>query len=148
MRFNKTFHEVFKEVHNAKTKKEKIAVLHYYSCPELKQVLGLTFNPNVQWMLPDSEPPYNPGPKSADLPTLHAELRRIDLFIRGMSERGASMKQAKREQVFIEILEGIDPRDAKLLAAMPSGNLPYKGLTRKLVAEAFPNLASGWFSKG
>jgi len=144
-RFNKTFHEVFKEVHNAKTKKEKIAVLHFYSCAELKQVLGYTFDPNVKWLIPDSEPPYNPAPKSADLPTLMAEMRRMDLFVLG-SERSRTIAQAKREQIFIEILEGIDPRDAKVLAAMPTGKLPYKGLTRKLVAEAFPNLASNWFS--
>ena len=91
-----------------------------------------------------SPAPYNPAPKSADLPTLHAELRRLDLFVEG-TPRAMSMKQAKREQIWIEILEGIDYRDAKLLAAMPSGNLPYKGLTRKLVAEAFPQLAVGWF---
>ena len=146
MRFtNKTFHEVFKEVHNAKTKKEKIAVLQFYSCPELKQVLGCVYDPRVEWLLPDSEPPYNPAPKSADMPSLHSELRRLDLFLKG-TPRGEAMKQAKREQVFIEMLEGIDYRDAKVLAAMPSGTLPYKGLTRRLVADAFPNLAVGWFS--
>jgi len=144
MKFRKTFHEVLKEVHNAKTKKEKIQVLQYYSCPELKQVLGYTFDPRVKWLLPDTPAPYNPAPKSADLPTLHSELRRMDIFVEG-TPRAMGMNQAKREQIWIEILEGIDYRDAKLLAAMPSGNLPYKGLTRKLVAEAFPNLASGWF---
>jgi hypothetical protein len=145
MKFNKTFHEVFKEVHNAKTKKEKLQVLKYYSCGELKQVLGYTFDPRVKWMLPPTEAPYNPAPKSADMPTLHAELRRLDLFIEG-TPRAMGMKQAKREQIFIEMLEGIDYRDAKVLASMPTGTLPYKGLTRKLVAEAFPNLAVGWFS--
>jgi len=144
MKFNKTFHEVFKEVHNAKTKKEKLNVLNYYSCAELKQVLGYTFDPRVKWLLPDTEAPYNPAPKSADIPTLHAELRRLDIFVEG-TPRAMNITQAKREQIFIEILEGIDYRDAKLLAAMPTGNLPYKGLTRKLVAEAFPNLAVGWF---
>jgi hypothetical protein len=145
MKFNKTFHEVFKEVNNASTKKDKIAVLQYYSCGELKQVLGMTFDPRIEWLVPDTEPPYNPAPKSVDMPTLHAELRRLDLFVKG-TPRAENMKQAKREQIFIEMLEGIDYRDAKLLAAMPSGKLPYKGLTRKLVAEAFPNLTVGWFS--
>ena len=144
MKFTKTFHEVFKEVHNAKTKKEKLNVLKYYSCAELKQVLGYTFDPRVKWLLPDTEAPYNPAPKSADIPNLHAELRRLDIFVEG-TPRAMNIPQAKREQIFIEILEGIDYRDAKLLAAMPTGNLPYKGLTRKLVAEAFPNLAVGWF---
>ena len=144
MKFRKTFHEVLKEVHNAKSKKEKINVLQYYSCAELKQVLGYTFDPRVKWLLPDTPAPYNPAPKSADLPTLHAELRRLDIFVEG-TPRAMSMKQAKREQIWIETLAGIDYRDAKLLAAMPSRNLPYKGLTRKLVAEAFPQLAVGWF---
>ena len=42
------------------------------------------------------------------------------------------------------MLEAIDPRDAKVLIGMKEGKQPFNGLTRKLVAEAFPNIAKDW----
>jgi hypothetical protein len=54
------------------------------------------------------------------------------------------LKQHRREQLFIELLESVDPGDAKVLIGMKDGKLPYRGMTRKLVADAFPNLAKNW----
>jgi hypothetical protein len=42
--------------------------------------------------------------------------------------------------MFIQILESIDPEDAKLLLAVKDKRIPYNGITQKLVKEAFPNL--------
>jgi hypothetical protein len=42
------------------------------------------------------------------------------------------------------MLESIHPDDARVLLAMKDRKLPYKGLTPKLVAEAFPNMAKHW----
>ena len=52
----------------------------------------------------------------------------------------------RREQLFIQLLESVHPCEVKVLIGMKDRKLPYKGVTRKLVAEAFPNLARNWFS--
>ena len=144
MRHN-TFHEIFKQIDEAPIKKDKIAILHKYSSPGLKTILVYTYNPNIKWLLPDSDPPYKELPENADQESrLVSELRKLYLFVEGDSPTKRNLKQAKREELFISLLEVIDPMDAKVVLAMKTGKLPYKGLTRNLVAEAFPNLAKNW----
>jgi hypothetical protein len=46
----------------------------------------------------------------------------------------------RRETLFIELLENINPLEAKILLAVKDKKLPFKGLTAKLVEEAFPGL--------
>ena len=141
----KTFYEIFKEIHNAKKKAEKIAVLHHYSSAAVKTVLGYTYNPNVKWLLPEGTPPYTPLPKGADQESaLASELRKVYLFVEGDTEVQQNLKPNRRETLFIAMLESIDPRDAKVLIGMKERKLPFNGLTRKLVDEAFPNLTKDW----
>ncbi len=146
MRHN-TFHEIFKQIDEAPIKKDKIDILHKYSSAALKQILGYTYDPNVKWLLPKSDPPYTPLPEHADQETrLVSELRKLYLFVDGPTDTQKNLKQLRREQLFIEMLEVVDPNDAKVLLMMKNGKLLYKGLTRNLVAEAFPNMAKGWTS--
>ena len=42
--------------------------------------------------------------------------------------------------LFINMLEALDPDDAKLLLSIKSKVMPYEGITRELVKEVFPNL--------
>lgn len=144
MRHN-TFHEIFKQIDEAPIKKDKIAILHKYSSAGLKAILGHTYDPNVKWLLPNTDPPYTPLPENADQESrLVSELRKLYLFVEGDTDTQRNLKQAKREELYISMLEVIDPNDAKIVLAMKTGKLPYKGLTRNLVAEAFPNIAKNW----
>jgi len=141
----KSFYEIFEEVEKAKTKADKQAVLRKYSGPALKTVLGYTFNPNVKWLLPEGTPPYTPLKEGSDMEgRLLSELRRLYLFVEGNDPTQKNLKQVRREQLFINILESIDPGDAKVLIGMKDGKLPFKGITRKLVADTFPKLATDW----
>jgi len=143
---HKTMHAILKEVEEAKSRKDKIATLHKHSSAALKQVLGYTFDPKIKWLLPEGSPPYKALSEDADQEArLVSELRRLYLFVEGNTDTQRNLKQHRREQLFIEMLESIDPNDAKVLIGMKDGKLPYKGVTRKLVAEAFPNLARDWF---
>ena len=140
-----SFYEIFKEVEKAKTREEKKAILRQHSGPALKTVLGYTFNPNVKWLLPEGTPPYTPVKEGTDMEgRFVAEMRRLYLFVEGPSDTQKNLKQVRREQLFIDLLESIDPGDAKVLIGMKEGKLPFKGITRKLVAETFPKLASDW----
>jgi hypothetical protein len=142
---HKSYSEIFQEVEKAKTKKEKQDVLRKYSGPVLKQILGMTYNPNVKWLLPEGDPPYKPLDSSTDMQgRLESELRRFHLFVEGTTDTQKNLKQVRREALFIDLLESIDPDDAKLVLGMKNGKLPYKGITKKMVAETFPKLSTDW----
>ena len=66
------------------------------------------------------------------------------MFIEGDTDTQRNLKPHRRETLFIAMLESIDPRDAKVLVGMKERKQPFNGLTRKLVAEAFPNLTKDW----
>ena len=73
---------------------------------------------------------------------LKADARRLQYFVN--TPQGNAMKPLRRETMFIEFLEAVDPLDAKLLLAAKSKKLPFKSVTKKLVTEAFPEETKGW----
>jgi hypothetical protein len=142
---SRSFYELLEEVDKAKTKKEKIDLLHKNSNPTLKIVLGYTFDPNVKWLLPETDPPYKPLSENLEIEgRLVYETKKLYLFVDGPTDAQKNLTQIKREQLFITILESIDPKDAKLLLSMKNKKLPFKTITKKLIAEAFPTLAKDW----
>ena len=46
----------------------------------------------------------------------------------------------RRESMFVELLERVDPNDAKLILAVKDRKLSYKGLSYKLVRDTWPDL--------
>jgi hypothetical protein len=97
-------------------------------------------------LLPEGVPPHKPLPKDADAEiTLATAQRQFYLFVEGPTDTQRNLKQHRREELFIQLLESVNPDDVKVLVGMKDRKLPYKGVTRKLVAEAFPNLAGHWF---
>ena len=137
----KTWYEILEWCSKGKDKQEKIKRLHKNSGSPLKHILGYAYDPDVIWLLPEGNPPYKPVASSAEIEgQFQAEIRRLYLFVDGPTEVQQKLKQTRREQLFIEMLESIHPDDAKLLCAMKNKSLPFKGLTKKLVSDAFPNL--------
>lgn len=127
-----------------KTEK-RVALLQQYAkqAKALSIILDLTFNPKIQWLLPPGAPPYNPSPKEADLQhVLKADARRLQYFVN--TAEGIRMKPLRRETMFIEMLEAVDFNDAKLLIAIKDRKLPFNGITKKLVQQAFPNETANW----
>lgn len=143
-----TFHEIFQQVSDAPIKADKLAILKKYESPALKAVLGYTYDPRVSWQLPKGDPPYKPLDERLDQQTrLAQEVRKLYLFTHGpgpLSDTQRNLNPIRRETLFIQVLESVDPNDAKVLLMMKNGKLLYKGLTRNLVAEAFPNLTKDW----
>lgn len=125
-------------------KKDKIKHLQMNSSPGLKMILGYTYDPNIKWLLPEGDPPYKENATADNEGQLEYETRKFYLFIDGPSETQQNLKSMKREQLFIDMLENLNPGDAKLLLAIKNRKLPYKGITKALVSEAFPNLARNW----
>ena len=135
-----TFHEIFTKVNNAKDKPKKIEVLKRYDTKELRQILKAAFDPNIKWLIPEGEPPFekNDAPVGTEHTYLKSEAHRLYHFIEGGN---SNITQSKREMMFIQMLEGLHQDEAKLLLGMKNKSLNkmYKGLTESVVKEAF-----GW----
>ena len=91
----------------------------------------------VLWNLPTGQPPYTASPAHHHPANLLRENTKFKYFVKGGP--GEKMQKYKREQIFIGILEGVHPEDAKLVIDMTNKTAP-KYITRQIVEEAFPGL--------
>jgi hypothetical protein len=102
----------------------------------VKIVLEYMFHPDRKFLLPEGAPPYKPS--EWDEPAMmFNELRKLYLFVEGGHP---TLKQMKREVIFTQVLEAVDPSDAELLLAIKDKRSPYEGLTRAVARQAFPDL--------
>jgi hypothetical protein len=127
-------------IEKEKSRNKQVDLLKEHSSYALKAVLGYGMDPDVKWLLPDGDPPYKPLFDAADQEgRFYTECKKLIYFVD--SEEGRQVKQIRREQLFIQVLESIDPRDAKLLLRMKNKKLKIK---LEAVKDAFPNLAANW----
>lgn len=129
--------QILEQTSKLKSTEEKIAFLRANDSAALQNILKYAFDPSIVWDLPDGEPPYKPCPYPGQEMRLMSEVRRLYLFVKGGNP---NLTKIKREALYIELLESIHPEDAKLLNAVKSKKIPYKGITSKLVKEAWPGL--------
>lgn len=130
--------EVLEKCSKLKTKAAKIKYLRENNSVPLQAVLSCVFDPNIKFLLPMVDPPYNPSPAVEGQGMFHSEFKKLYLFIQGLSPQNLS--QLEREMKFIQMLEAIDPSDAKLLLKVKNKEMPYEGITKELVKEAFPDI--------
>lgn len=135
---SKFIYEVIELASKAKTKKDRISVLREHESWALKDLLRGTYDDLVQWSLPPGAPPYEPAAESSVPSTLHNQHKKFKYFVKGLA--GDQVQAFKRERMFIDMLEGIHPKDAELLILMKDKKSLAKGITKKLVEEAFPKL--------
>jgi hypothetical protein len=135
--------EVLQKVSNAKTKAEKIKLLHDHNTPALRAILIANFDESIISMLPEGEVPFTPNdaPKGTEHTVLEHEYRKLYLFFKGGN---SSINQTTRENLFIQLLEGLQEEEANLLVLVKDKALHKKyKLTRACVEEAFPQIQWG-----
>ena len=132
------YSEIAMKINNAKDKPRKLKVLRDHDSIPLRQVLRGAFDPKIEWALPKGEVPYtvNDAPIGTDHTILAQEAKRLYLFIKGGDN---TVKQNKRELLFVQLLEGLSAEEAEFLVAVVNKkvNNKYKGFTANLVKEAF-----------
>lgn len=131
-------YEVFEAVGKAKTREEKIEILKQNNHWAVKDIIAGALNPAIEWNLPKGRPPYTANLAQSTPSTLLRENQKFTYIVKG--GKGDDMPSYKREQVFLGILESIHPEDAELVLKMVEKKMPVKGLTRKIVEEAYPGL--------
>lgn len=135
--------EVLQKVSNAKTKAEKIDLLHQYNSNALRAILIANFDESIISLLPEGEVPFeaNDAPKGTEHTVLEKEYRKLYLFFKGGS---SSLKQLQRENLFIQMLEGLHEEEANVLILVKDKALGKKyKITRACVEEAFPQIKWG-----
>ncbi len=133
--------EILEVFAKTKSKADKIALLREHNIMALRDVLQGTFDPAIQWNLPEGKPPYIENANHNAPSTLLRQHRYFKYFVKGVHE-SEKLTRIKREKMFIELLEAVHPEDSKILLAMVSKKSPVKGLTLKIVTEALPDLIS------
>jgi Family of unknown function (DUF6433) len=128
--------EFLQKVGKLKKKEEKIQALKMNESFPLLTVLQGIYDPRVQFDLPDTDPPYKVNDVPDQEHVLIRESKKLGYFVKGAN----NLPTAKREQMYIELLERCAPDDAKLLLGIKNKKYPFKGITEDIVREAFPNL--------
>lgn len=99
----------------------------------LKVIFAHAFLPDYKMDLPEGEPPFKPASEPMGMtPTnLFSEARRMYVFTR------KDLNALKRESLFISMLEGIHPDEAKVIIAVKDQKLTklYPKITHKLVSD-------------
>lgn len=130
-------HEVITKVTKTPKKTDKVKLLTDNETWALKDVIRGMYDESVVWNLPPGEPPYQPCEEHNAPTNLLRENKKFAYLVSG--GRGDSMPAVKRESIFIGLLEGVHPEDAKLLIKMINKE-KIKGITRNVINEAFPGL--------
>ena len=130
--------EILDKVSKMKTKQEKINILREHDHQSLRMVIKSSFDPNIEWQLPEGEVPFtrNDAPEGTEHASLSYESRKLYHFIRGGNPK---ITQNKRESMFVQMLEGLHESEADVLVAAKDKKLHqvYKGLSAPVVKEAF-----------
>jgi hypothetical protein len=130
--------EIIQGAAEKKTIEEKIDFLRRNDSPPLRIVLKYTYDNAIEFLIPDTPPPWEKNEYEDEAKSLlFREARKLKIFIKNGGYD--NLNQVKREQLFISLLEDIDNDDAETLCQMISKK-PFKGLTKKTIEEAFPNL--------
>ena len=132
--------EILDKVSKIKVKKEKVAFLKQYDSDALRMVIKSSFDPNIVWVMPKGNVPYTPNdaPAGTEHTRLATEAKKLYRFIRGGDN---ITPQFKKEQMFVQLLEGLHKDEAELICYAKDKQLHkiVKGLSAPVVRQAF-----GW----
>ena len=130
-------YEFLHRVSKLKKTQEKIDNIKANDTFALRIILQAAFDPKVKFLLPEGEPPYKPNDLVDQQHILHKEADKIIYFVEGFHP---NLNQLKRESMFVEFLERLDPLDAKLVLAIKEKKMPFPGITLQHVKEGLPGI--------
>ena len=105
----------------------------------LKDLLRYAFHPDIKFALPSGAPPFKTvgSPDEYNPTYLYPNIRKFYLYIEGGHD---GLTQLRREQLFVQMLEGLHPKEAEVVIQVKDKKLKYRGLTYKLVKKTFPEI--------
>ena len=140
---NPFIHEILDHVEEQKTKAKKIAALQKYRDDSLTAILIWNFDSSVISAVPEGVVPYkeNEVPIGTDHTSLRREWKNLFHFIKGGND---SLSALRRETMFIQMLEGLHPDEARIVVLAKDGRLNEDyAVTYDQVKEAYPDIQWG-----
>ena len=163
--------EVFDAASKQRTKAKKVEVLQTYKHPSLITLFVWNFDTSIISLLPEGEVPYGNtgedqqvagtlsdkindavgkmsemgsnslGSQDQGRASIRAEYKKFYNFCKGGNP---SLSNLRRETMFINILQGLHPREAQILILVKDKNLEsqYK-ISKEVVSMAYPEIHWG-----
>ena len=140
---NPFMNEILELVSEQKTDAKKVALLKEYECDALKSLFIWNFDDSVISLLPPGTVPYKPNenPLGTDHSSLRREQRNLYMFVKGGND---ALSTIRRETIFIQMLEGLHPKEAEIVIAVKDKNLEdMYDVPFEVVEEAYPDIEWG-----
>ena len=140
---NPFMNEILELVSEQKTDAKKVALLKEYECDILKSLFIWNFDDSVISLLPPGSVPYKPNenPLGTDHSSLRREQRNLYMFVKGGND---TLSTIRRETIFIQMLEGLHPKEAEIVIAVKDKNLEdMYDVPFEVVEEAYPDIEWG-----
>ena len=163
--------EVLDLASKQRTNAKKVEVLQKYEDPSLKTILIWNFDESVVSMLPEGDVPYaSAGEQTSYSGTLSSKIddavskmdelssnslgsmdqgrstirKEYTMFYNFVRGGNGSLSSLRRETMFINILEGLHPKEAEILVLVKDKKLQTKyKITKEIVSEAYPDIQWG-----
>lgn len=137
----KNLYEVFDEFEQAPNRQAKIDVLRSNRTYALECILRGTFHPDIKYVF-DEIPSYMDSltPPGMGYTSIHQELDRVYLYELNNPRTSPNLSLERKKYLLVQALEAMEKKESEIFAGMLMKRLPVKGLTYKLVKEAFPDL--------
>jgi hypothetical protein len=139
----KNMYEIFDELEAAPNKESAKAILYYNMTPALRLVLRANYHPGIKFTI-DKIPEYkeNDSPVGLSETNIHKEIHRLYLFEEGNTRVSPNLSLERKKEILVQILEGLEAREAKVYADMIMKKLKLKHVNRSLIEEVVPGLFS------
>jgi hypothetical protein len=140
MNSNKLYSEIFQEFESASGKK-KIEVLRKYGTKNFKNFLCCALHPNISFDIKQI-PQYSPAVEPAGLNYvyLEQEMGQVYKYITNHPSKPAGLTIKRQMDLLVVSLSSLHKEEAKIYENMFMKKLDVKGLTPKVIKEAFPDL--------
>lgn len=163
--------EVLQLASKQKSNAKKVEVLKTYEHDSLKAIFIWNFDDTVISMLPEGDVPYaSTGEQTSYSGTLGAKIndavskmdeldsnslgsmdqgkssirREYQMFFNFVKGGNDTLSSLRRETMFINILEGLHPKEAEVLVLTKDKRLQTKyKITKEIVSEAYPDIQWG-----
>lgn len=131
----KTLHEVFTEIQDAPTRKERQEILQANDTFTLRTVLQLNFSTDIELDIPTGNPPLECSEKNPPSP---------DKIIRKLANcvKGGKYTTIKKERLFLDVVESFTEDDANIICLAKDSKIMkmYSRVSESLVKSVFPTL--------
>ena len=140
---NPFVHEILEYVGKQKSKVAKVEALKEYRNDALVSILIWNFDETVVSLMPEGDVPFTPNdsPLGTDHTSLRRESKNLYHFVKGGND---GLSALRSETMFIQMLEGLHPEEAKILVLVKDKALEDKySVTYDIVRQSYPDIQWG-----